>query len=755
MAFKLQERLYGPVCAAVSIGICSLLLFVTVIVQWFNVRMAVLAPIVASLCYASSLFEIVERSVRNFWGIIIGGGVCVVWLVILRGVSNLITGSRDYNPYIAVAVALPWLIGFFVLLPRRVTSISTTTLMFLTMTMYCGDSEAPDAFPLRAILSGSCGALIPIAVAFIIDKSLMSYTRRKPHLTYMETKLWFYWDLILDEAIVPGIATDLYEQRSACLLAASSLQVPRNMGQRVLDCISALSCLHSIVSCKRSSCFVSGESSKALMELRSRKLGSKSQLGDSLEVLDSLSRESIDSGPRTVSNLRVFLMLEPMRLFLQSLQELRRLSSEPTKLKMVDSFRDLLRLPKISWVLLAEALRFSAIMVGLGELLVYWDAQDDTVDTYALWAFAPALLLAERVTCVGQAIRDGFAYTLGVLTGSVLGILALLVNAGARPSFIAEYILVGLLGLSIQVLRPSWGDTGLVIIVAWIICVLGNLGFDPSDSASSDTDTTGGLNILWRVALYRSAITSFSVFVMALSFVVFPTSFASKSLDTESIAFASSIADTVCERLSPLGTDADCETEAALPGKRDCKLWMLHMFATEEYRSRQRYAKAECVRQRYGSLNADLMRDLWANFLGLLALIQNERLVIANPLKPLAVLQEAIRGVVKELEPLSSFNGLTNAEVSLITPRARQLREAVSLVKRWLLTGDYTAEMLEQEGIIRTFVVGICMCDFLKKWVLVERHFGLHEEFEFPRALRDNSNDSLDDFDDRLVTTAV
>jgi hypothetical protein len=615
------------------------------------------------------------------------------------------------------------------------------------MTMYCGDNEAPDAFPLRAILAGVIGAVVPLGVAVAVDKLLMKHTRESPELTFVESRLWGYWDLILEEAVLSGSTSDLDTQRSICMKALDAPEVPSKVGKQLLDCLSTLCSLQSLVCGKDRSGFVPGEICSSLMELRSRRISVKTNFSSSLDKLKSQTRDAMDTGPRSVSALRVYLMVPLIESFLQSVSEARKISSEKPefslKIYIVNSFKFL----RFSWTKLAEAIRFSLVMVALGELLVYWDATDETVDTYALWAFVPTLLLAERVECVGQAIREGLIYTLSGLVGSGLGILCLLLNGGGHSSFIAELALIGVLGLAIQASKPRWGDAGLVVIVSWMICVLGNFGLDPSDDASNNNDTVGGLNILWRVALYRSAITCFSVLFMAICFVIIPTNFAVKNLDSLSLKFASKMAYYICDRMAVCNGNEETETaykeDGATSRSNDSsELWSMHAFATAVYPAKRRFAKAECLAPKFSLLDTKVVEEIWGNFLSLPKVLHP--LVISTTSKPVLGLQEAIRGVARELESLSSEDGLRDAERSLIKPRARQLREAFSAAKRWLLTGEHTTDQLESEGIVSTYILGICLSDFLKKWVIVERHFGLHEEFEIPTALRDNTDDELD-----------
>ena len=755
MPFKLPEVLYGPVCTTLSIGLSSLLLFVAVFVDWFNVRMAVLAPIVSCLCYASSLSSIVAKSTRMFSGILVGGVFCVIWLLILRGVSAAVTGTKDYDQYIAVACATPWLIGFHMLLPRRIVSLSTATLIFLTMTMYCGDDEAPDAFPLRAILCGCCGGLIPIGVAYLVDRFSMNHTRDYPELTYAESLLWRYWDLLLEEAVIPGSLPELEARRSAFVNGLSSKHITPKIGESFMRAFSALSSIHSVLSNRSRQGFLPGEICSALTELSSRRISSKPRLRYSIDKLQALTTESIDSGPRSILTLKVYLITGLMQDFLMAIDSVREEAPINSKWSLKTYCKDSFKSVRLSWVSFLHAMRFTCIMVGLSELLVFWDARDETVDTYALWAFVPTLLLAEQVMFVGQAVRQGLLYTLGAIVGSALGVVSLLANSGNRTSFIAEFILVGILGFTIQVRKPNWADTGIVLIVSWIICVLGNFGLDPAENNGGSDASGGGLNILWRVALYRSAITCFSVFVMALFFILIPTNFANKSLENEAINFASSMARIASGEPTDCVTNSHSSSSGNGHNDRDkieepsYPIYSMHVFASSVYPAQQRFAEAELMSRRFSVIDSKLIQEVWSAFSSVLGVLNQSSKSYESfscCIKPITVLQEAIRGVMKELEPLSTPSGLRNADTSLVKPRARQLREAINLAKRWLLTGEYTAELIESEGIVSSFLLGICLVDFLKRWIVLERQFGLHEDMEgFPTNL--NDTDEVEDLE--------
>ena len=732
---KLRPSLYGPVCSVASIAIACVLMFVTSIVDWFNVRMAVLAPIIATLCYGPSMQVIMERSTRNLCGILIGGVSCILWLLIIRACSYAIDGTRNYNQFIAVACSLPWLVSFHALLPRKVVSVSTTCLMFLTLTAYCGDSAAPDAFPLRAVLAGSVGALVSMGVGSLFHFIFIKSGENVPVLSQPEKDLWSLWDFVIHDAVLGQTSRDTDAVKQACMHRILSVEAPDEIGKALMGGFSKLCAMKSLTSFRGSSqeC-LPGEICTGLAELHSRRLCGKKLLTPCLDRLDALVADTVDSGSKSVAPIRILSMLSLMRGFLKDIEQMRTFSQAKPAWTLWSYLKASFKFKRPTWRSLAEALRFAVVMVALGELLVYWDARDETVDTYALWAFVPTLLLAERVVYVGQGIVDGALYIIASLLGSGFGVLALLMNGGGRTSYIAEFTVIVVVGLAIQSWKPKWGDAGLVFIVAWMICVLGNYGLDPSEAT---TDDANGLNSLWRCALYRSAITCFSVFFMALMFIVIPLKFAAKSLEDESLQFLAGLASSTVESL------AQDTCTMTSQGESDERV-MNHVFVTQSFSDRLTFARAECTRHRHCLVSKNELVQLWASFCGLCAVAEQG---IGDPntsIKSQSCLIEAIRGVMRELEPLSTAAGIKQADVSLIKPRARQLREALNFARKALLTSDVTSETLACDGLLQAICVGTLLRDFLRSWVRIEDTLGLHEDFDRPTALRDISDDEAD-----------
>lgn len=745
--FDLPEGLYGPVCTVVSIAICSLLVFVIAVVQWFNVRMAILAPIVASLCYGSSISAIQQRCSRNLFGTLIGGGMCLLWLVILRACAQAISGTRDYDQYIAVACTLPWLLMFFTVFPREVVSLSTTCLLFLTLTMYCGDYESPDAFPLRAMLAGACGAIVSFAVALIFDRIGMKRVRENPEGNLAESALWEYWDLLLQDSVVGFSSKEAESRKVDCMEALSLPHIPKSIGEKLVAGFGNLCALHSLISIRsRNDGFFPGQVCACLNELQSRRMKGSKTPAAALDKLAALANEAVDKGSRSTSTIRLVAMIPAMRAFIGNIDSGREISQRETESTFWNDLKESIKVQKVSWLQIYDGLRFAAVMVSLSMLLVFWDARDDTVDTYALWAFVPALLLAERVIYVGQAIVDGLRYTLSAFLGSGLGVLALLMNDGRRVSYLAEFSITVIIGLAIQARKPKWGDTGIVLIVAWMICVLGNYGLDPLESGGSASDS-GGLNTLWRCALYRSAITCFSVFFMGFMFVILPTRFASSELEFDTFTFVSSIARDVSKLLS--GSDQSHSDDATVANKCNDKIEEVtflqkHLFVTQSITDRLRYSRAECTRHRHTLVDKTELGHLWASFCGFERVSDSGNTQETLHMKWTSSLVEAMRALARELEALSTPHELMDADVSLIKPRARQLRIALDGAIQALASVDLTADSLLSDGIISLVSTAICLRDFLRRWVKVEEHIGLHEEFDGPTDLRDNSEDEVD-----------
>jgi hypothetical protein len=546
-------------------------------------------------------------------------------------------------------------------------------------------------------------------------------------------ELWNLWDFVIHDAILGETSRDTETVKQACMHRILSVEVFDDVGKALTGSFSKLCAIKSLTSFRGSSQeWLPGEICIGLSELHSRRLCGKDLLTPCLDRLDVLVADTIDSGPNSLASIRILSMLSLMRGFLKDIEDLR--MAKPTW-TLWSYLKASLKFKRPTWGSLAEALRFAIVMVALGEMLVYWDARDETVDTYALWAFVPTLLLAERVVYVGQGIVDGALYIIASLLGSGFGVLALVMNGGGRTSYIAEFTVIVVVGLAIQSGKPKWGDAGLVFIVAWMICVLGNYGLDPSESTADDD--AYGLNSLWRCALYRSTITCFSVFLMALMFILIPLKFAAKSLEDECLAFLAGLASSIVDHLSheACTMTSQGETEETIKN---------HVFVTQSFSDRLTFARAECTRHRHSLVSKNELVQLWASFCGLSAVAEQG---IGDPntsIKSQSCLIEAIRGVISELEPLSTSAGIRQADVSLIKPRARQLREALNFARKALLTGDATYETLTCDGILQAISVGTLLRDFTCSWVRIEDTLGLHEDFDRPTALRDMSDDEAD-----------
>ena len=503
---RIPQRLYGSVTCAISILVCSILLFVGDFGDWLVIHMAILAPIMAALSYGDSFNAVLLKCVQNLAGVLIGGFLTMLWLVILRSCSLMIAMTPSYNQFVGVAVSAPWLLAFHLLTPRSAVSLSSLTLIFLTLVIYCGDNDYPDASPLKAILSGSVGSIVPVGVALLVHAVTHSGHTTGSSTAPFESGLWRFWDALVDEIIAPGNGIQLDRLRDECMMGMThnterSPQQGRRENQS-LRCIESLTAIHALV--KGRPCSLSGAFCRHLMELKSSRRSEGAV--DSLVLMSSELSSSND--PTRTASVRMTTLA---RLVSKLFGRIRRLEST-IAVQNSQSWFNLVsfgafRKPTCSWPsksALIDAFRFTAVLIGLAELLVYWDARDSTVDTYALWAMVPALLLAERVEYLGQAVREGAWFTLAAFLGSGLGIVSLLLNDTRRSSYVAEFVIALIFGFTLQVKVPTT-RAGIIFVVSWMICVLGNLGLDSPTSSPS----TGSLNLLWRIALYRTASLAF------------------------------------------------------------------------------------------------------------------------------------------------------------------------------------------------------------------------------------------------------
>ena len=456
----------------------------------------------------------------------------MIWLLILRGFSLLIEDTMDYNQYMGVASSFPWLVAFFLFTHRSHVSLPLSLLLFMSLVVYCGDNTRPDASPLRAILAGSLGVFISISVALAFRSLETSSLGKGPLLT----DLWDYFDSLIDESHLAGTSDFLERKREKCFQSISVLSGCSAVTLMIMECFESLQGLEVMV---RS--HVSKEN-LIPFELKSRYISEAADLERSARSIMT-SKE----GNYKEMIYRFFLAVEKLRLY--EPETLRFSQKVKWYVSPVNFFKGSW---KISRVELLESVRFSLVLVGLCELLIFWDANDTSVDTYAIWGFLPALMLLDReVTCMGQGILDGARYFFFAFLGSLLGLITLLMNSGAQYACISQVILVVGSGMYLQKsrFRNKVGDCGLVLIIAWMQCVLGNFGKDPFIDANDN-----GMNSLWRVALYRMAIVSFSTFVVALSFVCAPSSFAYDRLNRDIAEFTSG-----CASLLTRDDKSDCE----------------------------------------------------------------------------------------------------------------------------------------------------------------------------------------------------
>lgn len=184
------------------------MVFTVVIADRFVVHMAFLSPILSCLRYSDSFRELFAKTVQNTIGVCLGGLLCKLWIFIIRIVAYASTNSYNYNQYLAVAVSMPWVFAFHLLLPRRLVSATTTILVFQTLFMYSGYHDAPNTYPLRAVLPGCVGGMISMLVGYCVSRFFMQATfwprkARSVHFSLSST-----WDALIDEAISPGSACE-------------------------------------------------------------------------------------------------------------------------------------------------------------------------------------------------------------------------------------------------------------------------------------------------------------------------------------------------------------------------------------------------------------------------------------------------------------------------------------------------------------------------------------------------------------------
>ena len=527
---------YGIITGTFAILISAVIVLVPSAAGWFDVHMAVLAPIVSCLCYGNSLEKVVGKSCRNAFSVIFGGLLSLVWVIILRVGSRGVSDTQDYNQYYAVALSFPWLLVFYLFSPKLVIEVHTLTLIFMTITMYSGDAGPPDASPLLAILSGLIGCFVSIVVSMLtcsIGRSKKLAQLASFSSAPFDFAILTYFDRLVD-AYITGSSESLDSVRADCLVQIAKVDTIGIYGNVVVHMnksFELLCAIHSLL--RMHSAPIPGEICAQLVSLKSATNNLPSFLSSATdESLEQLSFQLVYSTPS--------LMLLP-QLIKQFVLALNRYESSLHILMVQTEFtpKNLLNClsrnrDRWSWIdgrRWADAFRFALVIVALSAILVLWDARDETVDTYALWSLLPALLLAGIITSIGQAIVDGARYLLSVFLGSGVGALCLLMNGSGRLGYIVEFALAIVVGLYGQEKIPN--DCGIVFVVSWIVCVMGNMSLDPDETNTVDPEDASGLNLLWRIALYRMAITCFSVFIMALSFIIIPKPWASTLVDAK------------------------------------------------------------------------------------------------------------------------------------------------------------------------------------------------------------------------------
>ena len=526
-SFPLAGERFGTVCCVISVLLCSSLIVVPAFADWFDVHLAVLAPLVACLCYGASLSTLLDQCFKNLAGVLIGGTASLLWILVLRIIAKTSNGSLDYNQYIAVFTFLPWLTAFHYLIPRSHVSFPFVPLLFTTLVMYCDENDYPESAPFRAMLAGILGALISGLVGVAVDYAPSGGTLGGScNSKDLEEEMWMYYDVLLDEVVSEGPTEILETRRNRCLCSLDRYSKECRTDKRLTiltECFEALLAVEVILRRVKSAEPIPSEKSQMLVELKSDRLAS---------CADSFRHTCMQLEKRNGSDvepLRYTAFLEFVPLFLKGMDSSTR-QQRPNLLThlstRVEPYVKAIKCWSITYsrTRLIESLRFSIVFSGLSAMLTYWDARDSTVDTYAMWAFLPGLILADRVTSMGQAIVEGSRIFAESLIGSGIGFACLLIDSGVRVSSLFELLIVLLLGLTI---RSYSHYPGLILILSWIQCMLGNAGSDPSHNNGED------LNTLWRVGLYRMAIISFSTFVSGLSFVVIPTCFSTHGIQKD------------------------------------------------------------------------------------------------------------------------------------------------------------------------------------------------------------------------------
>lgn len=692
---NVSERIFGPVVCGISVLAASIMVFTVVIADWFVVHMAILAPILSCLCYSDSFRELFAKTVRNTIGVCLGGFLSKLWIFIIRMVAYASTNSYNYNQYLAVAVSLPWVFAFHLLLPRRLVSATTTILVFLTLVMYSGYQDAPDAYPLRAVLSGCVGGMISLLVGYCVSRFFMKATVWPRKTECVHFSLSAYWDALIDDAISPGSACEVGKLKQDCLAAICVMnEEDQSVTLAAVRCFEILSALDwllqskGFVDCGR----INAEGCARLIEMKSRNLFShKTEVG--ISAAQSLVKAS-------EGNIRLQaispIMLEFAKRAIRFVSECDKSASLRRDTDLVlSSIFPVKWTPQVDKNALLKATRFSLAIIGLSQLLVFWDATDTSVDTYALWAFVPALLVTERIEYIGEAIVMGAWYLLSAFLGSGLGVISLLLSQAGRQSFLGEFIIILLIGLTVQSRRNQYGDSGLVFIFSWIICVLGNLGLDPSSDFVPPSGPNA-LNILWRIALYRSAITCFAVFAMALSFVIIPAPTAKSTMHAQ----AHAVVDRACRAAAAAvkSTASDREVDANIQYE-DFLTSVLR-----EYVTLQRWANAECLKNRNPAPDPSKISDLIIAVSAVMGGIgASDNSLSPGDYEPVVNLNDAN---LRLGQALGSRDGYQLRE------RTKEVRESYLKAKKWMLESQ---DLNIETQHVNTLVVADLLAEVVRK----------------------------------------
>jgi hypothetical protein len=455
---------FAIVSGIISVLLSSLLAAVPQLASGFDVHMAVLAPIVACICISDSFHGTVRKCLTNFIGILCGGLVSLLWIFIFHAVSNRLSNPTTYNEYYLVLLTSPWLFSFFVFLPRRYVSVSCAVMVLTTDVVYSGDGGTAVVSPLFSILSGFIGCLISVLVGSVLAIIFRSKSTRFASFESREfrTALLSYWDSLVDGLVAPEGFIETAHLRRECI-------------PLLVDKFTTIADPNAL-ECFRIACILE----EWVLYRKSIRIGPNS---DMMALKSNRWSDALPSNiPTEIESV--------YRDFQISLSRLSGVTRRPLFGPSIIQAR-----PPI-WT----CVRDTVILTGLSLLLVLWDARDTSVNTYAIWALVPAIIISqERLPSV-----VGFACVFGALLGGLVATACLLVNGEDRLGYIAELVLVLMLGVGADVHFARIVDPmGKIFIISWIATLMGNLGVDKV----GDPD-------LWRVGLYRTCIAGLGVFVV-------------------------------------------------------------------------------------------------------------------------------------------------------------------------------------------------------------------------------------------------